>query len=508
MSDITKAALKGVRWNYLGIVTRSGSNFVIGIFLARLLGPKPFGELAAATFVVGIANLLADAGFTSALVQAPVLTAIQIRYVFTVQVLIAIAMSAGCAAVSPLVALSFHDPAVRAVMLGISPLFILQAAGQTANALLRRDLSFRTLQIAQLMSYFVGYLLVGIPMALLGGGVWSLVCAQLVQAALYAGTLYWAVRHPVRPTLDASGAVLLRFGAKVMASNIINYGITNADNFVVGNRFGSTELGFYNRAFSLANQPAETIVGTLQQVLFASCSRAEGRKDAIRRAYLACLSAVAFVTVPLFWAVAGCASTVVLFLYGKQWAPAAPLFGPLMIALSMHALMAMAGPILASLNLVHREIQSQAASFVIAVCAFVVASRHSLLAVAWSVCGVYVARCILATWPVQHALDLRWRDLLRVIAGPLLLGCTAVATAHAVNAFAQARGLKPVIAIVFVAAVTSVALAVLVLIAGRILIPRELSALATTAMPAVAARLSWILPPQEPSTEHLPGATL
>jgi O-antigen/teichoic acid export membrane protein len=494
MSDITQAALRGVRWNYIGVVTRSGSNFIIGIFLARLLGPKPFGELAAATFVVGIANLLADAGFTSALVQAPKLTDLQIRYVFTVQFLIAIAMTLGCAAISPLVALSFHDPAVRAVLIGISPLFVLQALGQTANALLRRDLKFRTLQIAQLVSYFLGYLVLGIPMAILGGGVWSLVAAQLVQASLYAVMLYWQVRHPIKPTLDSSGAVLMRFGAKVTASNIINYGISNADNFFVGTTFGSTALGFYNRAFSLANQPAETIVGTLQQVLFASCSRAEGRKDAIRRAYLACLSGVAFVTVPIFWGVAGSAASVVTVLYGTQWQPAAPLFEPLMIALSMHALMAMAGPILSSLNLVHREIQTQTISLVIAVAAFSVASRYSSLAMAWAVCGVYVARCIVVSYPVKAVLSIRWRDFLQAVAGPLLLGLTAFLSARALNSFAQHRGIGAGFTLSIVAAGTAGILVILVLLAGRRLIPSGLAGFIVTSTPSFAARLSWVLP--------------
>ncbi len=41
------------------------------LILARLLGPQPSGQVAAAQVIVGFANLLADGGFELALVQAP-----------------------------------------------------------------------------------------------------------------------------------------------------------------------------------------------------------------------------------------------------------------------------------------------------------------------------------------------------------------------------------------------------------------------------------------------------
>ena len=43
------------------------SGLVIGIVLARLLGPKPFGVVAIASLIIGVANLIADFGFGAAL---------------------------------------------------------------------------------------------------------------------------------------------------------------------------------------------------------------------------------------------------------------------------------------------------------------------------------------------------------------------------------------------------------------------------------------------------------
>ena len=492
--SITKQAFSALRWNYVGFFVRSGSNFLIGILLARLLGPKPFGQLAAATFVVGIANLIADAGFVSAIIQAPALTPVQVRYVFTVQLLSAAIMTATCAALAGPVANAFHDPGVRLILFGISPLFLLQALGQTANALLRRDLAFRTVQTLQVISYLASYLLLAVPLAFLGYGVWSLVIAQLVQAALYAGLLYAQVRHPLIPSLDRSGAALLHFGAKTTASNIVNYGISNFDNFVVGHAFGSTSLGFYNRGFTLASAPTDGLVGTLQQVLFASCSRAGGQTEPVRRAYLASLASMAFVMMPAFWAMAATSGTVIIGLYGEQWRPAVPLFRPLALALSVHALMCMAGPVLSSLNLVQREIQAQTVTLLVAIAAFSVAIHISILALAWTVFGCYVFRFAAMTLPVLLVLKLRWTDVLRVLAGPAALGLLTAAVVWGVDRILRSTSVRPAVALMALLTAGALTLAaVLMSGAGRWLFATEFASFLRRALEGRNPRYTTML---------------
>lgn len=488
--SITKAALAGLRWNYVGFVARSGSNFIIGIFLARLLGPKPFGQIAAASLVIGIANIIADAGFSSALIQSPSVTPLQVRFVFTMQLLVALVMSACCALSGSWVASAFHDPAVRSVVVWISLIFILQAFGQTASALLRRELAFQFLQMAQLATYLVGFLLVGIPLALHGAGVWSLIAAQLTQAALFSIAVYLRVRHPVLPSVSPSGVTLLRFGAKITASNVINYGISNADNFVVGRTFGSLSLGFYTRAFTLANAPTEGIIGAVQQVLFASCSRAEGRLAPIRRAYLTSLSAVALVVLPAFVAMSVAAPVVMLGLYGPRWSAAVPLFRPLILALALHALMAVAGPVLGSLNMVEREIRAQGLCFLVAVVVFGFAVHASVLVLAWSVMGIYGLRFLLMTYPVTRVLQLSWGAIARALRGAVMLAAVLGFATWAVQRATVALHSSYAETGVVLLLLNGTVLAALLLVAGRWLLSAECAELLRPALTQRMPRLA------------------
>src|SRR5690242_4363329 len=109
---LTSTALEATRWNYAGFVTRSLAGLIVGTVLARLLGPKPFGEIGVATIVFGLGNLIADAGFSSALVQIPELNERHIRAAFTMQILVGFTMTALVWLVAPVVGIAFHDPAV------------------------------------------------------------------------------------------------------------------------------------------------------------------------------------------------------------------------------------------------------------------------------------------------------------------------------------------------------------------------------------------------------------
>jgi O-antigen/teichoic acid export membrane protein len=500
--ELTTSALSALRWNYLGFLTRSGCIFVIGILLARLLGPKPFGQLAVVALAFGLANHFADAGFSSALVQAPELTPRQIRFAFTSQVLISAAMMIAAVMAAPFVAVTFHDPAIRTILRVIAPIFLLQSVGQVSTGLLKRKLAFQVVQTAQVCSYLIGYVFVGLPAAYLGAGVWSLVAAQLTQTLSYSALVYARVRHSVLPCLDRSGMPLFRFGTKVTGANLVNWCISNLDNAVVGHTFGSTSLGLYSRAFNLASNPAEGIVGTCQQVLFASCSRAQGQTARIRRAYLAVLPAIAVITLPLFWSMAICAQTVVVGLYGAQWSEATSLFRPLALALPLHALMALAGPVLGATNHVERELRTQALSLVTAAVAFVVSARYSLTAVAWAVVLAYAVRYWVATLPTLRLLAVSWSDVLRVTRGPIAAAVVTTVAVFIVNSLATHYGVQPLYIVPGLALTGVATLCILLVLAADHILPPELISPLILVSRRLPRRLSQALATVATRQEH------
>lgn len=436
---LAEETLAAFKWNYAGTLFRTVSQLAVGIVLARLLGPEPFGLVAVAWLVLGLGNLIADFGFGAALVQRREISESDIRFVFTVQLLIGLCLTVLVAGSAGLVARVFNEPDVVPVVRALSLVFALQACGQTAASLLRRGLDFRGLQIAQVTSYLLGFLALGIPLAYAGLGVWSLVIGQLAQSLLFAAFLYLRVRHPVRP-LFAGKLAFFDFGSKVMGINLLNWSIINIDTFFVGRYFGTIDLGLYNRAYTLMSTSMTSITSVLQAVLFSSYSKIQDQSEALRRGYLASSGMVALIVVPPFAAVAVVPQTVIEGLYGTRWLEAVPLLVPLALATAFRAVMAPAGPLLMGMGMVGRELYVQTFGAVLMVVVMYFTSGISLVVLAWGVFAVYVARCMALVSVALRAVGIGWPEMLVAARGGAVLLCGIVPTLLAVDSLLASRG--------------------------------------------------------------------
>lgn len=458
---LAKSTQSALRWQYLGNFTRLVLGLGINILLTRLLGPAPFGQLAAAMIVYGFASLLSNAGLSSALIQKKNLTAEDIRFCCTAQMLIALCLSAFLYASAFQWARFFHDPSTSSILHVLSVVFVLQAFGTTSTALLNRSLKTKVVQTCSILSYAVAYLFLGIPLALAGFGVWSLVTAQITQSLLYSVLAYSRVRHPVLPLLDRSHAGMLGFGYRVLLANMSSWGISNLDNTVVGRVSGSVALGLYNRAFTLAALPAEAVISGLLQVLLPSLSRVQGDTAKVARVYSALVGAVCMVLCPVFFAMAVVPEVVVLGLYGEKWAGAVALFQPLAIAIPLNALLALAGPVLSARGKPQLELRGQAIAVFVAGIVYTVAVHKSVLALSWSVPAVYLLRLWLLSGMALKEVRGSWRDLMSTVWPGLFLAIISASIVRVTSSLLPPMGYALRLVIVAASGAASVALCLL-----------------------------------------------
>jgi PST family polysaccharide transporter len=428
-SDLSRRSFRALRWNYFGAFARMGAQFLVGVALARILGPEPFGIVAIAWIVLGIGNLFADFGLSSALVQQKDISSRDIRHVFALQCSVGIFLSGILAVAAPFIAEYFRRPDAAPVLQAMSLLFAIQALGQTAAALLKRRLDFRRAQGASVVSYVIGYAAVGIPLAFYGAGVWSLVAAQLVQASMCSLLLYRAAPHSLIPSWRVEGGSLFKFGAKVTGSNLTSWAISNLDSVIVGRSFGMLSLGLYSRAFNLVATPMNALVSSLQGVLFAASARAQDDQASLGRAYLAALGVIGFICLPMFLAIASVPQTVVMGVYGSEWSGAVVLLTPLALAMPLNALLAVGGPMMMGMGKAGREMGVQLISLAVLAPCLWLASSYSIEAVAWVTLLVYALRFVLVTGLVLRLVKAGWNDVLVVLKGPLVIATAAAAGA-------------------------------------------------------------------------------
>ncbi len=419
--SLASKSISALKWNYLGRLISLSLQFTIGILLARLLGPEPFGLVAIALFVQGLGNLFAEGGLGSALIQSKKISDHDIRSVFSTQILIGIVMSSAIAGIAPLLAAFFHEPNATPIIMIMALSFTIQAFGQTASALIKRNLEFKKIQSISLISYSIGYLGLGLPLATLGYGVWSLVAAQLSQISINAFATYFSHRHPVFPLVNPKNCRFLRFGAAMTLNNITSWGISNLDTAIIGHSFETATLGVYNRVFNLVNMPMYAVTSSMQSVLFSAYAKSQDNKVILQRTFIASTSIMALLFFPVYAAMAAIPDLIIPTLYGDKWQAAIPLMMPLCFAMAVNAMLAMSGPLLGAIGLPHIELKAQLLTFLISVPSLILAAQESVLTVAWVLLGTYILRLLLLVTATLRAIGDKPYRLLIIIIMPLII---------------------------------------------------------------------------------------
>lgn len=409
-SRIAESALSGILWNYIGSISASVCTIAIGIVLARILGPRPFGQVIIASTIYGFLNLFVDGGFSQALIQKRTLDQDDIRKTFTCQVGIGLCATVAVYLSAPWFARQFRDPSAVHVIEAMSLVIAIQSTGLVSSALLRREMRFKAVQCAALSSYLFGYCVLGIPLAIRGAGVWSLVLAYLSQCLLNSILLNFSARHSMTPQFALPDRSMATFGGTIIANNVVNWGHLNLDN-LAASRLGPVALGLYGRGCNFAYQPVNTVVSGLQSVLFSSAAKVQEKQRVMKDLTLAVIAIVSGVLGSAYTVLAMNPGTIVLGLYGDKWTSVIPLMIPLAIAMPFYGAHCLLGPILCGLGHPELEFWPQAVSCAVAAATYFTAVRFSLLSLAWALVLVAILRLGMIAAFTFHLLGISWAQV-------------------------------------------------------------------------------------------------
>ena len=462
-TGLASRALRGVRWNYLGTVGRIAATFVSQIALARLLGPEQFGLFGYAFLTVTLLALVVEMGLQNALVQVPELRD-EVVAIACGRLLLAggVAATGTFLLADEIATHVFAAPAAAPILRGMAPTLVVGAASAAATAILSRDIEFKVIQVAGLASYVIGYLVVGIGAALMGLGVWSLVLAWHVQTVLACAIMVVRSPRSLIPASPLRPLPIARFGSVVMVTNMVNWVIDNGPHTAIGRWLGASSLGLYTVANNIVKVPADHLVRSLQSVLFPLAARAQGNDAGIRRAYLTVLGGVGVLSFPTFTFVALQAEPMVLLLLGPKWLAAAGVLVPLSLAMVLHAVEALCGPILGGRGEPRAELRIKIVMLALTIAVLAVTARWSLLAVGWGVALVFLARWIWMNAAVSKRLAISAGTFGRAMTGPILLAGISWAVPSAAGAGFAAAGITwpPAWMLLLMAALTAVVIAV------------------------------------------------
>lgn len=428
MGGLGRSGVAAVKWSVAAAVGRLALQLLAQVALARTLGPDIFGVFAIGMVVLTFSNFVSGFGFSWSLLQRTTLHEDDIRFAWTWQCIVGVVTMLGVYLLAPALADFFREPRAQSVIEWLSLACLLSAAAAPASYLLQRDLNFRAVGLIQVGSYAAGYLAVGVPMALVGWGVTSLVASWLVQATVVLVASYALKPHALRPLWWYPEAVSsMGTGRTVFFTSIVNWLLNNLDRVLIGRLLNAQALGLYNMAYTLATLPNTLFVGALQPAFMAAGAHMQNELQRLGRAYFQMLATIFVLGLPAFVFLALISNDLVRVLYGPQWSEAAWVLSMLFLGMPAYIVWGLSTPVLWNTGRKHYEYALQLPLVAAGALGFYLFGGQGIRAAASVATLLLVLRAIVISTAAFRALGLRGSTVFQHIARGMLLSALCCA---------------------------------------------------------------------------------
>ena len=419
LSDLRARSVRGGAIT-LGVeVCQFVLQMVSTMVLARLLTPADYGLIAMVSAVTGFLSMFSNLGLSTATIQKAEINHDQVSTLFWINVGLGVLVALVVVALAPAVAWFYGDSRLTWITMALGAGFIFAGLSVQHQALLTRQMRYLTIGIVGIVSMTIG-ITAGIAAALSGAGYWSLVVLSLVTA-LSRVLGKWIVLPwmPGRPKRGVGVRAMLGFGGNITAFNIVNYFSRKADDILIGKAWGSTELGFYNKAYSLLMMPLSQLRGPLMSVAMPSLSRLQTQPERFRSYYLKMLQVLAFLSMPLAAFLGAFSHDIVLLVLGPQWGEAATIFTILAFVAVLQPMASTVGTVLVTLGQTGKHLRLGVVVAALCVVSFVVGLPWGARGVALSYTLFGYATLIPYLHFALKETPVSLRDFLKVFAMPM-----------------------------------------------------------------------------------------
>lgn len=336
--SLKNKTIKGVGWSAADALLGQGVTFIVGLVLARLLSPDEYGLIGICLIFTTVLNGIVDSGFSNALIRKKDVTDEDYNTMFTTNMAISIVLYVLLFISAPFVSDFFHRIELIALVRVTGLILFLNALSITQVTILTKNIDFKTKTKASLVSAIISGV-IGIAMAFMGYGVWSLVAQQLSKQLLYTLCL-WVLNKwcPKFTFYKESFKYMWGFGWKLLASGILNNVWNQLYQVVIGRCYTSSTLGHYTRANECASIFSSNLTTIIQRVTFPVLSELQDDKKKLLASYRKLIKVSMFVTVICMFALGAMAEPMIYSLIGPQWHQAATFLPFICITMSLYPL--------------------------------------------------------------------------------------------------------------------------------------------------------------------------
>ena len=309
----------GTFWSAAEAFLGHGVTFVVGIVLARLLSPEEYGLIAIVTIFTNILLGVVDSGFSNSLIRKLKVSDDDYNTLFFFNLAVSSVLFALLFIGAPLIATFFEQPQLVALVRVMGLLLIVHALTIVQNTILTRNIDFKTKTKASVIAAITSGV-IGIGMAFLDFGVWSLVGQLLSRQAVYSGCLWFFNRWCPKLKFSVDSLrYMWGFGWKLLLSSMLNHVWLELKKVVVSKFYSPALLGQYSKAGEFSRIFSTNITSIIERVTYPVLAQVQDDKTRLVSAYRRVIKTTMFVTAICMFSLGAVSEPLIHCLIGPKW---------------------------------------------------------------------------------------------------------------------------------------------------------------------------------------------
>lgn len=398
------AESKSIRRTFLsGAFWTSGQQIILTLLgvlqlaiTSRLLSPADFGTYAIATFFSSLGSIAFAMGFSAALIQKKGDISSYLNTTWSASIGVAIAASVIIGALVPFICSSYyHNDAAIYPSLVIMLNCVLVAASNPGLIIYHKEIQLKKIFFLNVTAKLLSFILVVFFVIVLKS-YWGLIIA-LLSESLFRLILSFKI-HPYRPKFQFKWQQfkeLYSFSGWIQLKNITSWLASSLDTAIVGNLLGTSKLGSYNRAQTVAAYPRLFINKVVDSVAFPLYAKVNDNHEKMQNVFNKIQDVIIALTGAMSILFIAFGHQIILLILGEKWIDMVNPFKLLFVSYSIQTLFLSFIPVLRSYGFSKQEF----VIYVIQICTMVVSlyffvSRYDLLGA-----GLAMLICVLVLFP-------------------------------------------------------------------------------------------------------------
>lgn len=278
---IRTKAFSGMIWKALERMCAQLVSLIVSVYLARMLTPDDYSVVGIVTIFFAFCNVFISGGFNTALIQKKDADILDYSSVLHVSMGMATILYILMFLTAPLIANLYAKEILSTIIRVMALTFFVNALKSVLCAYISNNLQFKKFFLATIVGTIVSAF-IGIGMALKGFGPWALVVQQMTNSIIDTLILFATtkIKFVFSVSIDRLKS-LFSYGWKMFVASIISTTHEEIKPLIVGVKFSTEDLAFYNKGKSFPSLLNSSISDTISAVLFPVISKFQDNKESV-----------------------------------------------------------------------------------------------------------------------------------------------------------------------------------------------------------------------------------